>query len=1075
MDSIFEKQEYDPWIGEGEDVTEITVYVGKWKVELTGFRDADDGEPVKIAYGEKEIDVRGEEGEIHTITLFPVLEGKGTFKWAVEFPEDSVEYGKMDFVSLTDPAGFTPLTVYLDGFVDENDPEKDPSTVEKVDEIELPAGNYRVTFTFQKNGELYTGLKQKYIRSEVLHIYNGIVTEHSLTVTEKDFPVSLLEIILSSWDKDGWNLQGGGIRGVHFKLLNSHGVTDELLQAKGLSGINGWFDKLEFAPDHEISDETGLAKLVDAALVGIGTRTADLGGTASYYRRNVIAEIAGMPKNGNTPTFSWSPSSSELDVTVGGYKIAHDFGRTVYDYQVIFRLADGEVIATGGPFTAYAFDDRDDGKINLNAAGFERTYSILSRWNLKSDLTGASFNAGAQFKASDYSNGNDYVNLYAEWDEAQVTGVAVTGDKIHTVRRDADLNLNDITVKVTAHAGSTPITVDQSVQWTIVPNGNDKVHNDTRISSDGKLLISADEPLSTFRLRVASALSPAGPYDFVTINIPATPRKIIISTDFAPGVDPVVVRGQSLRLTGTVEGLGTAQQLEALKIEWAIEPYPGKHVATTVSTAGVLSASGVEPFGRDSLTVNATVMDGTREVKAAIEVGITGEMVQGRWKSIKVGIDHTVAITWQGELFTWGWGTHGQLGHGTRILSAQNQNERPAQFDELVPTQVIVEINGTEVRDGWVLASGGWAHTVALREDGTIWGSGRIFSGTYGNTNQTGVDFNKPTASTQANTQENIYFEQIGIDRDWNFIVASHSSVYAIKKDGKLYAWGRNGSGVLGVGDAAFKYIPTPVLGPPEEGTTTAGPARTDWAYIAAAGDHVLATTRSGQLFGWGSNNSNRLGNPTSGSGGFGSTNFPRTVGNPDWRWKAVAAGNGWSIGIVSRDGPETDYAPETAVAGGLYTWGSNGDNKLGTGSNNTKDVVASPRRIISSHKFESIGLANTTHGVAIDTGGGLWSWGNNLYGQLGTENAFGSNRSTPMRITQGVPLDATLPVDISDRRWTTSITGGSFSFAINSLGELWAWGHNQYGMLGTGDKDNRHTPQQIPNPSSDPEPARRR
>ena len=101
--------------------------------------------------------------------------------------------------------------------------------------------------------------------------------------------------------------------------------------------------------------------------------------------------------------------------------------------------------------------------------------------------------------------------------------------------------------------------------------------------------------------------------------------------------------------------------------------------------------------------------------------------------------------------------------------------------------------------------------------------------------------------------------------------------------------------------------------------------------------------------------------------------------------------------------------------------------------------------------------MNNTAHGLAIDTEGRLWSWGRNDSGQLGrgtTNTAPGTaTQWTPSRIARGSSVanaDNSL-VDLAGVVWVNSIAGGSFSLAVNADGELWAWGHNEYGQLGNG------------------------
>ena len=82
-----------------------------------------------------------------------------------------------------------------------------------------------------------------------------------------------------------------------------------------------------------------------------------------------------------------------------------------------------------------------------------------------------------------------------------------------------------------------------------------------------------------------------------------------------------------------------------------------------------------------------------------------------------------------------------------------------------------------------------------------------------------------------------------------------------------------------------------------------------------------------------------------------------------------------------------------------------------------------------------------------------LWAWGNNEYGDLGQNNR--TNYSSPTQIP--------------GTTWTNIAGGGggSCAFAINSSGELYAWGRNTQGQLGQnqgpGQLEHSSSPVQIP------------
>jgi alpha-tubulin suppressor-like RCC1 family protein len=91
---------------------------------------------------------------------------------------------------------------------------------------------------------------------------------------------------------------------------------------------------------------------------------------------------------------------------------------------------------------------------------------------------------------------------------------------------------------------------------------------------------------------------------------------------------------------------------------------------------------------------------------------------------------------------------------------------------------------------------------------------------------------------------------------------------------------------------------------------------------------------------------------------------------------------------------------------------------------------------------------AGGRHGLALDSGGTVWSWGSNKDGQLGQVLAT-TNSPTPDKVVQdGVsgPLPNVIHI----------AAGGGHSLFVDSAGNVWACGLNIYGQLGDGSTTNR-------------------
>jgi alpha-tubulin suppressor-like RCC1 family protein len=78
-------------------------------------------------------------------------------------------------------------------------------------------------------------------------------------------------------------------------------------------------------------------------------------------------------------------------------------------------------------------------------------------------------------------------------------------------------------------------------------------------------------------------------------------------------------------------------------------------------------------------------------------------------------------------------------------------------------------------------------------------------------------------------------------------VAGGHGHTLAVKSDGSLWAWGRNGSGQLGLGDHVNRSTPVRV-----------GAAH---GWVAVVGGHdSLALKKDGSLWAWGWNKYGQLG-----------------------------------------------------------------------------------------------------------------------------------------------------------------------------------------------------------------------
>jgi alpha-tubulin suppressor-like RCC1 family protein len=285
-------------------------------------------------------------------------------------------------------------------------------------------------------------------------------------------------------------------------------------------------------------------------------------------------------------------------------------------------------------------------------------------------------------------------------------------------------------------------------------------------------------------------------------------------------------------------------------------------------------------------------------------------------------------------------------------------------------------------------------------------------------------------------------------------------TVFGIKCDTTLWAWGGNNNGTFGNGTTTPSSSPVQIPG-------------TGWLCVRGGNSHTMALTNSGGLQTWGYNGS-RLGdgtctpsnNPVTVPGsqwndiaGSNDTSMARKTDGTLWVWGGNFAGAlGFVTGPYSNRQASPVQLPGTQwsdIAGGyghavarktdgtLWGWGCGYCGRLGNGTNTD---VTSPSQVPGTQWND---IKSGYRGVmARKTDGTLWGWGQNTYGSIGNNSAGGSVNS---------------PVQVPGTQWNDIAAGGRTTMARKTDGTLWSWGCNGSGTVGDNTLIHRSSPVQIP------------
>jgi alpha-tubulin suppressor-like RCC1 family protein len=261
----------------------------------------------------------------------------------------------------------------------------------------------------------------------------------------------------------------------------------------------------------------------------------------------------------------------------------------------------------------------------------------------------------------------------------------------------------------------------------------------------------------------------------------------------------------------------------------------------------------------------------------------------------------------------------------------------------------------------------------------------------------------------------------------------SYRKMGAIMTDGSIRAWGQQSYYLLGDGTTSPRSYPTRTAFPPG----FPGAAKLYYWYDQQA----ACIDNSGQLWLWGNNDYGSCGNgnllvtrvPFNASADSLNSLFGKTVTQV-----ALSCGQQGALStlVLCSDGT-------------VHACGYNAYGQLGNGSTTNASRFAQLPVLANISQIAS-GRENLTSYYAITSAGALYSWGYNGDGQLGDG---GTTNATIATLRSGGSLAG---------KTITKVYGGpNYAMAVDSLGNLHAWGNNLYGQLGNGTLSNQFTPVQ--------------
>eukprot|EP00438_Fugacium_kawagutii_P020669 Skav217592 [mRNA] locus=scaffold3512:89584:92656:- [translate_table: standard] len=381
-------------------------------------------------------------------------------------------------------------------------------------------------------------------------------------------------------------------------------------------------------------------------------------------------------------------------------------------------------------------------------------------------------------------------------------------------------------------------------------------------------------------------------------------------------------------------------------------------------------------------------------------------------RQVAAGTKHSMALSTGGDMFSWGHGGHGRLGHGVCDAAMR-------------PTKIV--LNKVEGGAEFKFVAVGEAHSASIDSLGQVWCWGAGSFGRCGHGEET--DFLVPQ----------VVAGMIGKSCSQLALGVCHS--LALTRLGRIWSWG----GFLYTGHGEDDDIEAARELDDEE---LKGRCIVE---IAAGRFHSLALASTGEVFSWGAGSLGRLGLGNSIEDDLKTRDQPTPMqifvkGNALLGWQKKT-----SLATVEKRGFVGEHAELQVIAcagmhsaavgkdGSCWLWGHGeyGQNASSQLEDFWKPTLLSAVDPISRMKIKVLSVAlGMEHCLIISTNLELFSWGRNHRGQLGLGTTTDTNEPTIVAALAKASFVA---------------AGEDHSAGITAGGEIYTWGNAECGKLGHG------------------------
>ena len=288
----------------------------------------------------------------------------------------------------------------------------------------------------------------------------------------------------------------------------------------------------------------------------------------------------------------------------------------------------------------------------------------------------------------------------------------------------------------------------------------------------------------------------------------------------------------------------------------------------------------------------------------------------------------SLALSAHGDLWSWGCGGQGELGHG------DTQSKLLPKKVEAFAGQRVIAVSARD------------SHSLALTADGAVWswGDGVLGDGGGGDCCPLG----------HGDEQNQLLPKKIEALAGQRVVAVSAGQYHslALTADGAVWGWGGGVYGKLGHGDTQDQLLPRKIEAFAGQRVVA----------VSAGCEHSLAITADGAVCSWG---------------------YSGQLGHGDWQGqllpKKIEAFAGQRVIAVSAG---SEHSLAITADGAVWSWGGGEDGLLGHGDEQNQLLPKKVEALIGQRVVAV--SAGFSHSLATTADGAVFTWGRGEYGILG-------------------------------------------------------------------------------------------